>query len=250
MNDPSARSLAETALLEVSNLSMRYGARTVVDKLSFSITANSTVGFLGPNGAGKSTTMRMLTGFRIPSSGTASIAGHDILTERRKAQAVTGYLPESPNGFDNLTTGEFLTYCCEARGLYGPDRLYAVDRVCEDIALAPVMGSSLRWLSKGWRQRAWLAQALLHDPKVLILDEPTDGLDPVQKRAIRRLIKNLAVSRVIILSTHILEEAEEICDRAIIIDRGSILVDDQVRNLLDNKGRLAPLFYDLVGGGS
>ena len=235
-------------MVEVSGLCMRYGAKTAVDHLSFSITKNSTVGFLGPNGAGKSTTMRMLVGFRIPSSGTVAIAGHDMLAERRQAQAAIGYVPETVSGFGHLATIEFLTYCCEVRGLRGPHCARAIGKVCEDIDLAPVMGSRLRWLSKGWRQRVWLAQALLHDPKVLILDEPSDGLDPLQKRVIRRLIKRLAATRVIILSTHILEEAEETCDRAIIIDQGKLLADDTIENLLDEKGRLAPLFYSLTAG--
>ena len=248
MNAESAGNPGQTAVVEASRLVMRYGAKTVVNDLSFSINENSAVGFLGPNGAGKSTTMRMLSGFRIPSSGTATIAGHDILTERRQAQASIGYLPEAVSGFGHLTTVEFLTYCCETRGLRGPDCVDAIERVCREVTLAPVMGNSLRRLSKGWRQRVWLGQALIHNPRVLILDEPTDGLDPVQKRDIRRLIKRLAATRVIILSTHILEEAEETCDRAIIIDQGRLLADDRIENLLDEKGHLAPLFYALTAG--
>lgn len=239
---------AKTAVVEVSALCMRYGAHTAVDHLSFSIAENSAVGFLGPNGAGKSTVMRILAGFRIPSSGTAAIAGHDLLTERRRAQAVVGYLPEAVGGFGHLTALELLTYCCEARGIGAPRRARAIDRVCENLALGPVMARRLRHLSKGWRQRVWLAQALVHDPRVLILDEPTDGLDPIQKLGIRRLIKRLAATRVIILSTHILEEAEETCERALIIDRGKLVADGRVEDLADEKGRLAPLFHARTAG--
>ena len=243
MNNPVG-----TAAVEVNGLCMRYGTQTAVDSVSFSISKNSTVALLGPNGAGKSTTMRMLAGFSVPSRGTVAIAGHDILDERRQAQASIGYLPETVSGFGHLATVEFLSFCCGARGLRGPRRARAIEKVCEDIDLAPAMGTRLQWLSKGWRQRVWLAQALLHDPKVLILDEPTDGLDPIQKRSIRRLIKQLATTRAAILSTHILEEAEETCDRAIIIEQGRILVDDRIENLLDGKGRIAPLFYSLTTG--
>ncbi len=246
---PTGQSV-KTAVVEVSGLVMRYGGKTVVNDLGFSIRENSTVGFLGPNGAGKSTTLRMLAGFRIPSSGKVSIASHDLRTERRQAQALIGYLPEVASGFGHLTTAEFLTWCCEARGLCGADCTHAIARVCRDIALAPVMGNSLRRLSKGWRQRVWLGQALLHAPKVLILDEPTDGLDPIQKRDIRRLIQHLAATCVIILSTHILEEAEEICDRVIIIDQGRILADQKIEDLPKEKGCLASLFYALTAGSS
>lgn len=243
-----SHSPAKTAVVEVSGLCMRYGANLAVDHLSFSVTENSAVGFLGPNGAGKSTVMRILAGFRIPSSGTAAIAGHDLLTERRRAQAVVGYLPEAVGGFGHLTALELLTYCCEARGIGGSRRARAIDRVCENLGLEPVMARRLRHLSKGWRQRVWLAQALVHDPGVLILDEPTDGLDPIQKLGIRRLIKRLAATRVIILSTHILEEAEETCDRALIIDRGKLVADGRVEDLADEKGRLAPLFHARTAG--
>jgi len=241
-------SSADPAVVEVSGLCMRYGANLAVDRLSFSITENSTVAFLGPNGAGKSTVMRILAGFRVPQSGTAAIAGYNLLTQRRRAQAVVGYLPEAVGGFGHLTALELLTYCCEARAISGLRRARAIDRVCETLALGPVMTRRLRHLSKGWRQRAWLAQALVHDPGVLILDEPTDGLDPIQKLGIRRLIKRLAATRVIILSTHILEEAEQTCERALIIDRGRLVADGRVEELVDEKGRLAPLFHASTAG--
>ena len=234
------------AAVEAVDLCMRYGSTTAVDRLSFSIAGPSTVGLLGPNGAGKSTVMRILAGFRIPSSGRAAIAGHDLLTARRRAQAVTGYLPETAGGLGRLTALELLTGCCDARGIRGPAARRAIGRVGEDLDLAPVLGKRLAALSKGWRQRVWLAQALVHDPRVLILDEPTDGLDPIQKRGIRRLIKQLAATRVIMLSTHILEEAETVCERALIIDHGRLLADARVEDLVDEKGRLAPLFHALT----
>ena len=225
---------------------MQYGARLVVDDVSFTVKPGSVVGFLGPNGAGKSTTMRLLTGFLVPVAGTARICGHDIMRERRNAQASFGYLPEAPAGIPNLTVQEFLTFCGDARGIHGRTLKAAIERVCEQIDLALVLYQKMGQLSKGWRQRAWLAQAILHDPPVLIMDEPTDGLDPNQKRQVRDLIRILAARKTILLSTHILEEAEEVCDRAIIIADGRIVVDDTPANLADQQGRLSEVFHRLT----
>lgn len=236
-------------MIEAEHLSMRFDGRTAVDDVSFTIEPGSVVGFLGPNGAGKSTTMRMLTGFLVPQAGTARIGGHDIRKSRRAAQACLGYLPEAAAGFSNLTVREFLVFCGESRGLRGPGLSAAIKRVCGQIDLAPALASKMAVLSKGWRQRAWLAQAILHDPPVLILDEPTDGLDPNQKEQVRDLIRTLSPDKAIILSTHVLEEAEEICTRSIIISEGRIVADEAMDRLVDGQGRLGATFRRLAGAG-
>lgn len=233
-------------MIEAKNLVMRFGDRIAVDGLSFSVAKGSIVGFLGPNGAGKSTTMRMLTGCLVPMAGGATICGHDIVEDRALAQARIGYLPEAANGFAGLTVREFLTFCGEARGLRGTTLDDAIARVAADVHLAEALGRRLKELSKGWRQRAWFAQALLHDPDVLILDEPTDGLDPNQKERMRAFIRRIAADKAILLSTHILEEAEEICTRAIVVANGRIVADDAPSKLADARGRLAPAFHALT----
>jgi ABC-2 type transport system ATP-binding protein len=233
-------------MIEARDLEMRFGARTAVRGVSFAVEPGQVVGFLGPNGAGKSTTMRMLTGFLRPAAGSAWICGHDIQAGRLAAQRCLGYLPEAAGGFSHLTVREFLTFCGEARGLAGADLRTAIERVCGAVDLGPALGLKLGVLSKGWRQRAWLAQALLHDPPVLILDEPTDGLDPTQKQHARDLIRRVAADKAILLSTHILEEAEEICQRAIIIAEGRIVADAATADLLDPQGRLTAAFHRLT----
>lgn len=233
-------------MIEARNLSMHFGGRLVVDGISFTVEPGTVAGFLGPNGAGKTTTMRLLTGFLRPVSGTALICGHDIGRAPRAAQACFGYLPESATGFPNLTVREFLTYCGEARGVRGGALKAAIDRVCGRIELGPALETRMKELSKGWRQRAWLAQAILHDPPVLIMDEPTDGLDPNQKMQVRHLIREVAPEKAILLSTHILEEAEEVCNRAIIIAGGRIVADDAPANLADHRGRLGEAFHRLT----
>lgn len=235
-----------TVLVEAEKLTRSFGNLVAVSDVSFEIAQGSVVGFLGPNGAGKSTTMRLLTGYLQPDRGTANIAGHDIISETLKARAQLGYLPEAATGFPNLTVREFLKYCGECRGWWGRDLRIAIDRVCDETKLTAALNQKIRTLSKGWRQRAWFAQAMLHNPQVLILDEPTDGLDPNQKSHVRRLIKSIAPDKAIILSTHILEEAEEICDRVIIIANGRIVADDTPKKLSDRKGRLATAFQRLT----
>jgi len=237
-------------MIEAKNLCKRFGTRVAVDDVSFSVARGDVVGFLGPNGAGKSTTMRLLAGFFDADAGGARVCGHDIGRERRAAQATLGYLPEAAGGFANLTVREFLAFCGESRGLAGAALADAVGRACSLIDLGAALDSAMKTLSKGWRQRAWLAQAILHDPPVLILDEPTDGLDPIQKEQVRALIRSLAADKAIILSTHILEEAEEVCTRAIIIAGGRIVADDTPRNLADDRGRLAASFRSLAAAGS
>jgi ABC-2 type transport system ATP-binding protein len=233
-------------MIEAEHLCKRFAARVAVDDVSFTVAAGDVVGFLGPNGAGKSTTMRLLTGFLDPDAGQARICGNDIQRDRAAAQACLGYLPEAAGGFPNLTVREVLAFCGESRGLYGARLYAAIERACALIDLAPALDRPMRSLSKGWRQRAWLAQAILHDPPVLILDEPTDGLDPNQKLRVRALIRSVAASKAIILSTHILEEAEEICNRTIIIAAGHIVAQDATQNLADETGRIAASFHRLT----
>ena len=225
---------------------MTFSGICAVADVSFSVEPGTVVGFLGPNGAGKTTTMRMLTGYLRPQSGSVSICGFDVDKQPREAKQRVGYLPESASGFANLTVGEFLAFCAEARGFKGSAVRSAVARVCELIEIREALHTAMRELSKGWRQRAWLAQALLHDPAVLILDEPTDGLDPNQKHQVRELIRNDLREKCVLLSTHILEEAEEVCERAIIVTHGRIVADEMTVDLLDSGGRLGGAFHRLT----
>ena len=225
-------------MLQIEKLSKRFGDVQAVDQVSLNFPQGSVVGFLGPNGAGKTTTMRMVSGYLFPDSGMVKICGWDIVRDRQNAQACLGYLPEAPNGFSRLTVREFLSFCGQARGLYRKSLDLAIDQACQRIDLGPALQRPLAELSKGWRQRAWLAQAILHEPQVLVLDEPTDGLDPNQKEVVRRLVREMAVDRTIVLSTHILEEAEELCDRVVIMANGCLVADDPVTTLLDASGRL------------
>ena len=234
-------------MIEVKNLTKQFGDVTAVDNVSFTVAAGEVVGFLGPNGAGKSTTMRMMTGFLDTDSGSANICGNDMAIARSEGQSFFGYLPEAAGGYPQLTVREFLVYCGESRGLFGQDLRISINNVCSIIDLESALDRPMKTLSKGWRQRAWLAQAILHDPPVLILDEPTDGLDPLQKDQVRTLIHSIAPSKAIIFSTHILEEAEVICTRAIIIANGKLVADDTPENLTDGNGRMASEFQRLAG---
>ena len=233
-------------MLQIEKLSKRFGDVQAVDQVSLNFPQGSVVGFLGPNGAGKTTTMRMVSGYLFPDSGMVKICGWDIVRDRQNAQACLGYLPEAPNGFSRLTVREFLSFCGQARGLYRKNLGLAIDQACQRIDLGPALQRPLAELSKGWRQRAWLAQAILHEPQVLVLDEPTDGLDPNQKEVVRRLVREMAVDRTIVLSTHILEEAEELCDRVVIMANGCLVADDPVTTLLDASGRLGAAFARLT----
>lgn len=231
--------------IDAVDLEKRFSGVPAVS--GFSLTAAiGTVALLGPNGAGKSTTMRMLAGLFLPDAGRARISGCDIVLERRAAQARIGYLPESAGGLGHLSVFEFLTFCGEARGLWGEALASAIHRAADHVDLRPALRSPMRTLSKGWRQRAWLAQALLHDPPVLILDEPTDGLDPIQRDHVRALIRSLARTKTILLSTHVLEEAEEVCDRTVILANGTVVADAPTADLCDAHGRLAPAFRRLM----
>lgn len=233
-------------MIEVRNLTKRFGDILAVNDVSFKIENCSVVGFLGPNGAGKSTTIRLMSGVLQPDFGTAKICGHEITTDGLHAQSCFGYLPEAAAGFGNLTVREFLTYCGECRAMWGESLTRAIERTTELIELRPALDQEIRKLSKGWRQRAWLAQAILHDPPVLILDEPTDGLDPNQKDKINDLIRQKRVDKTIILSTHILEEVEEVCDRVLLIANGSIVADDTPENLVQEFGSLSKAFRTLT----
>lgn len=233
-------------MIEAENLSMRFGPRQAVDDVSFTVDRGSVVGFLGPNGAGKSTTMRMLAGYLQPTFGRARICSYDASQRRTAAQSLLGYLPEAAGGFGTLTVREFLTFCGQARGITGTALAVAIDRVAQAVDLKPALLERIRRLSKGWRQRCWLAQALLHDPPVLILDEPTDGLDPEQRLVVRRLIRDAAPDKAILLSTHSLEEVEALCGRTIILCEGRIVADERTDALADANGRLEPAFLRLV----
>ena len=213
-------------MITTKNLSKRYGDKLAVDDLSFSVAPGEVLGFLGANGAGKSTTMRMIAGFVTPSAGSVSVCGHDIESAPVAAKSCMGYLPEGAPSYGEMTVSEFLDFVADIRGLKGARRRERRDIVVERLALAPVIEQVIETLSKGFRRRVGLAQALIHDPQVLILDEPTDGLDPNQKHEVRRLINELSTDKLVIVSTHILEEVHEVCTRAIIIADGRIVADE------------------------
>jgi ABC-2 type transport system ATP-binding protein len=213
-------------MITTKNLSKRYGDKLAVDDLTFSVAPGEVLGFLGANGAGKSTTMRMIAGFISPSAGHASVCGHDIEKAPVEAKSCMGYLPEGAPSYGEMTVAEFLDFICEVRGLNGERRRQRRGVVIDRLGLAPVIDQVVETLSKGFRRRVGLAQALIHDPQVLILDEPTDGLDPNQKHEVRRLINELSKDKLVIVSTHILEEVHEVCTRAIIIANGRIVADE------------------------
>ena len=218
-------------MITVSELTKRYARNTAVDGISFEVEKGSIVGFLGPNGAGKTTTMRMLTCFLPPTSGTATVAGFDVLEAPMEVKKRIGYLPEAPPLYQEMRTGEYLTFVGKLKGLAGTELRQRVDTVCERCAVADVKNKLLGKLSKGYRQRVGLAQAIIHNPEVLILDEPTAGLDPKQINETRDLIKSLAGDHTIILSTHILPEVEQTCQKVIIINKGKLVATDSVSNL-------------------
>lgn len=216
----------QASMLIIDGLTKRYGHHTVVDDLSFSCAAGEVLGFLGPNGAGKSTTMKMVTGFVAPSAGSASVCGHDIGEEPLEARRRLGYLPEGAPCYPEMTPRTFLDFVADIRELDGDERKARLDDVIAKLHLGPVLNQTIDTLSKGFKRRVGLAQAILHDPDVLILDEPTDGLDPNQKHEVRELIRSMSADKLIVISTHVLEEVEAVCSRAIIIADGSILADD------------------------
>ena len=219
-------------MIEVIEISRNFGRFQAVSNVSFQVQKSEVLGFLGPNGAGKSTTMKMLTGYLQPSSGDALICGHSVTKQSLKARAKIGYLPESAPSYGEMQVEEFLRFAGKVRGLTGEKLNSQIDKVLEDTSLQTVRKQLIETLSKGYRQRTCLAQSLLHDPPVLLLDEPTDGLDPNQKYEVRKLISQLKEDRTILVSTHILEEVEAICTRAIILSEGKIVGDGTPEELL------------------
>jgi ABC-2 type transport system ATP-binding protein len=213
-------------MIKTEHLSKRYGALTAVDDLSFEVRPGEVLGFLGPNGAGKTTTMRMLTGFIAPTSGRATIYGHDVESDPIAAKSCIGYLPEGAPAYGEMTARGFLEFVADLRGLRGAVRRARLDTVIERLQLGPVLQQSIETLSKGFRRRVGLALAIVHDPAVLILDEPTDGLDPNQKHEVRTLIGEMSRDKIIVISTHILEEVDAVCTRAMVIARGRLVADD------------------------
>lgn len=230
------------ALIEAAALTRRFGGFTAVDGVSFAVGRGEVVGFLGPNGAGKTTTMRMLAGFLPPSSGTARIAGHDVGRAGVAARQALGYLPEGAPTYGEMGVEAFLRFAASVRGGGDVAAAMAATRL-EDVRLQPI-----ETLSKGFKRRVGLAAALLHDPDALILDEPTDGLDPNQKHEVRALIRAMAPRKAIIISTHILEEVEAVCTRAIVIARGRVLADAPVAEYLADGRGLERIFRDLTLG--
>ncbi|MGH7037811.1 MAG: ABC transporter ATP-binding protein [Stellaceae bacterium] len=213
-------------MLDVRHLCKRFGSLVAVDDISFIVPPGEVLGFLGPNGAGKSTTMKMITGFLAPDSGTAVICGHDIAKEPIAAKRAIGYLPEGAPAYPDMTPADFLDFIARIRGFSGIDKRRRIGRIVEMIHIDEVLNQPIETLSKGYKRRVGVAQALLHDPPVILLDEPTDGLDPNQKHEMRKVIAALQAEKAIILSTHLLEEVEAVCSRAIIIARGRLLADD------------------------
>ena len=238
-------------MIEVKGLIKSYGAKRAVDGVTFTVKRGDILGFLGPNGAGKSTTMKMITGFLRPDGGTATVDGVDVTANPVAVKTKLGYLPESAPAYPEMTVAEFLGFIAEVRGFRASNaRAAQVDRAITLTHLSPVRNQTIETLSKGFKQRVGFAQALLHDPAALVLDEPTDGLDPNQKNEVRTLIKNMAVEKAVILSTHILEEVDAICNRVIIITQGRVVADETPAQLRARKpgARLDEIFRDLTRG--
>ncbi len=212
-------------MIQTEQLCKRYGDFTAVDSISFRVEPGQVLGFLGPNGAGKSTTMKMLAGFLAPTSGRASVCGFDVDTQAIQAKRVLGYLPEGAPSYGEMDVLSFLRFIADVRGMAGETRRQRLDEAVGRLGLESVMSQRIETLSKGFKRRVGLAQAILHDPQALILDEPTDGLDPNQKHEVRDLIRSMARDKIIIISTHILEEVHAVCTRAVVIARGRLLAD-------------------------
>ncbi len=236
-------------MIEIKNLSKRFGPKLAVDNLSLSVSKGEVLGFLGPNGAGKSTAMRMITGYLPPTMGTVTVGGNDIQDSPNEAKALIGYLPESAPLYPDMTVESFLKFAASLRGLSGATRSLAVDKAIDTCFLQKVRRQSLDTLSKGYRHRTCLAQSIVHDPEVLVLDEPTDGLDPNQKDVVRHLIKDMGRTKAIIFSTHILEEVEACCSRAVIIDQGRIVADGSPDDLKRRAARAGTVEVKIHGSG-
>jgi ABC-2 type transport system ATP-binding protein len=234
-------------MIEVRNLTKRYGDLTAVDNVSFTAQKGEILGFLGPNGAGKTTTMRIVTGFLPATRGTVKVDGFDIFEHSREVRKRIGYLPEHPPLYNDMSTAAFLRFVARIKGVARSDMQEAVDHTLEVCGLTSVAGRVLGHLSKGYRQRVGLAQALIHKPSVLVLDEPTIGLDPLQIIEIRSLIRELAVERTVILSTHILPEVTQLCEKVVVINEGRIAVEDRLDNLTKEMS-LEEVFLRYIGG--
>jgi ABC-2 type transport system ATP-binding protein len=237
-------------MIEIQHLTKRFGPLIAVRDLSLTVRPGEVLGFLGPNGAGKSTTMKMVTGYLAPDEGSVRICGHDIVQDTIAAQKRLGYLPEGAPAYGEMTPRQFLHFIAQVRELSGEAEKTATARAVAGAELRGVMDQPIETLSKGFRRRVGLAQAILHDPDVLVLDEPTDGLDPNQKHAVRRLIQGMAKNKTIIISTHLLEEVDAICTRAVIIDQGKIVIDATPVELAAKapSGRLDDVFRQLTTG--
>lgn len=222
--------------LEIQNLSKFYGQQKAVDAISFTVDQGEIVGFLGPNGAGKSTTMKMATGYLAPSMGTIKVGGYDVLENPFHVKQITGYLPEHNPLYLDMYVREYLLFAGKLSGIGGSKLKHRVGEIIELCGIAPEQNKKLEALSKGYRQRVGLAQSLLHDPEVLILDEPTSGLDPNQIIEIRKVIKEISLNKTVLFSTHIMQEVQALCHRVVIINKGRIVADDQLDELLKHKG--------------
>jgi len=218
-------------MIEIRSLSKHFGSLRAVDGVSFNVERGEILGFLGPNGAGKSTTMKMVTGFVTPTSGSIQVCGHDVASDAVAAKSKIGYLPEGAPAYSDMTPRAFLEFIAEIRGFSKSEARRRIDDVIQRVHLESVVLQPIDTLSKGYKRRVGLAQAILHDPEVLVLDEPTDGLDPNQKHEVRTLIKEMGREKAIVLSTHILEEVEAVCTRAIIIDMGRVVFDGKPEEL-------------------
>lgn len=212
-------------MIEIKQLVKRFGYSTAVNNVTFSVGSGEVLGFLGPNGAGKSTTMKMITGFLTPDAGSISVCGLDITNDPVDVKRMIGYLPEGAPCYGDMTVQQFLRFIAEVRGFKRGEKTARIDHVVSQLQLVSVLHQTIDTLSKGFKRRVGLAQAIMHDPKVLVLDEPTDGLDPNQKQQVRELIRNLSKDKIVIISTHILEEVMAVCSRAIIIHHGEIVAD-------------------------
>lgn len=212
-------------MIDIKNLVKQFGPFTAVDHISFHVAKGEVLGFLGPNGAGKSTTMKMLCGFLSPTSGSIAVCGHDVEADPLAAKSCIGYLPEGAPSYADMTARGFLDFVADVRNMSGKERDWRLDKVIDQVNIKDVLDQPIDTLSKGYKRRVGLAQAILHDPPVLVLDEPTDGLDPNQKHEVRGLIQAMARDKAIIISTHILEEVEAVCSRAIVIARGRIVAE-------------------------
>lgn len=244
-NQPASESSSETTMIEAKGLCKFYGSFAAVNDVSFSVPNKQVCAFLGPNGAGKSTTMKLLTGFLAPTKGNIQIAGFDMQKDRIEGSKRIGYLPENGPLYEEMTPRSALSYLARARALFGANKRQRMEFVAEKCDLKEVWNKPISKLSRGFRQRVGMAQALLHDPEVLILDEPTSGLDPNQLVGIRQLIHDLGETKTVLLSTHILQEVEILCSRVILIDQGKLVFDDAI-NQMGQRQEMEARFHQLT----